>query len=299
MIEPERGGPLADLDDRALPVVAGALRRTGRAIRAVFGSQGVIGRRVAPWVRREPVVAVALLCVAFAAILIVATGGDDHGPVRPGGHVGPRLSGGHLLGPSTGASVSSYESVASRRRGSLQQLAGSQQLNAVVDFKGYLSPQTVSGLLADTPGIRVLRGFARVPPPQQADVHVLLTSAQADLATALTAAQQAAGAIALRYERELSRSITNPSPRLQAKVAAGAARAAAARVDANGLSPTCGCVFAIVVAGPVAQLEQLSHQSDVRILDPAPVAATLGSLMIVPVEPQVTDKVPALTFAGE
>ncbi|MGN6472051.1 MAG: hypothetical protein ACTHK4_00170 [Mycobacteriales bacterium] len=294
----DRSGALADLDDRALPKVASALRRIGRATRAVAGPEGVVGRRVAPWVRREPVIAIALACVAFAAILIAVTGGDDKGTVAPPRDVGPRLAAGRPLGPVTGAMVSTYEAQASRRLAALSQLAGSQQLNAVVDFKDYVSAQEIEQLLAETPGIRVLRGFARVPPPQDADVHVLLTSADAGLSTALTLAQQSAGEVALHYERLLSRSITHPSTDLQTKVEAGAVRAAAARIDANGLGPTCGCVFSLVVAGPVAQLEQLSHQSAVRIVDPAPVGASLNSLMIVPLEPQITEKVKPIAFAG-
>jgi hypothetical protein len=130
-------------------------------------------------------------------------------------------------------------------------------------------------------------------------VHVLLTSPTTDLSAGLTEATQRASDIALRYERELSRSITNPSAKLQARVAAGAGQAAQARIDATGLGPNCACVFALVVSGPVAQLQDLAHQDAVRILDPAPVHAGLASLMIVPLEPQVTDIVPALSFAGD
>jgi hypothetical protein len=297
-VREERAAALADLDDRALPALARVLRGVARVIRAVFGPQGVLGRRVAPLVRRDPVIAIALASVVVAAILIAVTGGDNKGASRPPSHVGPRLTG-HLLGPVTGSSVSSYESVAARRRDALQQLAGSQQINAVVDLNRYLSPQAIEEMLRDTPGIRVARGFARVPPPQEADVHVLITAADTSLATALTSAQVAASQVALHYERQLSRSITNPSTALQEKVQAGADRAAAARIDANGLGPTCGCVFALVVVGPVAQLERLSHQAEVRILDPAPVGATLNSLMVVPLQPQVSGTVKALTFAGE
>lgn len=299
MTPERRPGPLADLDDRTLLKVAGVLREIGRITRAIAGPEGVVGKRVAPLVRRDPVIAIAVVFAVLAALLIAVTGGDNKGSVRPPVHVGPRLAAGHPLGPVTGAAVSAYETQASRRRASLSQLAGSQQLNAVVDLNAYLSPPAIERMLADTPGIRVLRGFARVPPPQPADVHVLLTSADAGLSTALTLAQQAAGTVALHYERLLSRSITSPSTALQTKVQAGADRAAAARIDANGLGPTCGCVFSLVVAGPVAQLQQLSHQAAVRVLDPAPVGATLNSLMIVPLEPQVTATVMPLAFAGE
>lgn len=290
---------LADLDARALPAVANVLRGAGRATRAVAGPDGTIGRWVVPWVRREPVIAVAIVAVAFAAILLAVTGGDNRSAVRPPSHLGPRLSSGQGLGPTTGGSVSSYESAASHRLDSLGQLASSQQLNAVVDLSDYLTPQAVGELLGKTPGVTVRRGFARVPPPQNADVHVLLTSAQADLSAGLEAAAQHAGQIALRYERELSRSITHPSAQLSARVGAEAPQAAQARVDAMGLGPSCACMFSLVVTGPVGQLQELAKQAAVRILDPAPVGATLSSLLIVPLEPQVTGTVPALSFAGD
>ena len=50
---------------------------------------------------------------------------------------------------------------------------------------------------------------------------------------------------------------------------------------------------------PVSQLEQLAEAAAVRVLDPGPVAASLNTLMVVPLEPQVTTTVPALDFAGE
>jgi hypothetical protein len=58
-------------------------------------------------------------------------------------------------------------------------------------------------------------------------------------------------------------------------------------------------VFSLVVSGPVSQLEQLAEAAAVRVVDPAPATAPLQSLMIVPLEPQVTTTVPALDFAGE
>lgn len=290
---------LAELDDRALPLVASVLRGVGSAIRAVAGPDGAVGRRVVPWVRREPVIAVAFAALALAAVLIAVTGGDDQSAVPPPSHLGPRLVSGQALGPVSGATVSAYESQAAHRRDSLSELAASQRLSAVVDLSDYLTPQAVAALLSKVPGVTVQRGFARVPPPQDADVHVLLTSAQADLASGLAAAVQHASQIALRYEHELSRSITHPSPALAARIAAGATQAARARVDASGLGPSRACVFALVVTGPVAQLQQLAGQAAVRVLDPAPVGASLRTLMIVPLQPQVTDIVPALSFAGD
>jgi hypothetical protein len=54
-----------------------------------------------------------------------------------------------------------------------------------------------------------------------------------------------------------------------------------------------------LVDGPAGQLLALSRRSDVRVVDPAPPAATLDQLMVVPLEPQVTGIVPQLQFSGE
>jgi hypothetical protein len=150
---------LAGLDDRFLPLLADVMRGVGRATRRAVGPDGALGRRIAPWVRREPVISVALACVVAAAVLIAVTGGDDKGAVPAPSHVGPRLTVGRLLGPATGASVSTYESQASRRRDALDQLASSQRLDAVVDFDGYLTPLAVSQILAGTPGISIVRAL--------------------------------------------------------------------------------------------------------------------------------------------
>mgnify|MGYP001548382194 FL=1 len=79
----ERPPRLAGLDERALPKVAGFLRGIGAAAGAVVGPKSVAGRVVGPWLRREPVIVVAVASVVFAAVLIAVTGGDDQGAVRP------------------------------------------------------------------------------------------------------------------------------------------------------------------------------------------------------------------------
>lgn len=297
---PERPPRFATLDDRALPKIASALRGVGSVAAAVIGPRSIAGRRFGPWLRREPVIVIALASVVFAAVLIAVTGGDDQGAVRPTTKsVGPVLPATQRLGPATGASVSSYLTAASSRRDALQTLGSSERVDALVDLTGYISPLAIDSLLAPTPGVAVLRGFARVPPPVMSKVHVLVTSPQANLATELAVAQSAAQQVADHYQAEVNESVRHPSTQLQAEVDAGAPQAADARIDASGLSSDCGCVFALLVSGPVSQLEQLAGDAAVRVLDPAPVNASIESLMVVPLEPEATTLVPALAYSGD
>ena len=69
---------LAGVDQRAVPVIAAALRRIGAWVRAVVGPDGWVGRWFAPWVRRDPVMVIALLSVVVAAVLLAVTGGNSH-----------------------------------------------------------------------------------------------------------------------------------------------------------------------------------------------------------------------------
>lgn len=290
----------AGLDERALPRLAGFIRGIGSVAGAVVGPKSPAGRVVGPWLRREPVIVVAVASVVFAAVLIAVTGGDDQGAVRPTTQsVGPAVPATHRLGPAPGAQVPSYLAAAAGRRDSLQTLGSSEQVDALVDLTGYLSPLAVDALIAGTPGVQVVRGFARVPPPAEAKVHVLITSARTNLATELAAAQAAASQIADHYKSELAQSLKHPSAQLQDEVDTAAAQASDAAIDAAGLGSDCGCVFALLVSGPVSSIEQLAGSAAVRVLDPAPIDVSIESLLVVPLEPQDTTTVSELAYAGD
>jgi hypothetical protein len=296
----ERPTRFAELDERALPKLAALLRGVGSVVGAAIGPRSRAGRVVGPWIRREPVIAISLVSVAFAAVLISATGGDDQDAVRPPTQsVGPLLPTAHRLGPAPGASVPSYLAAAAERRDELDSLGASEHVDALIDLTAYISPLAIDTLLSATPDVSVLRGFARVPPPVDAKVHVLVTSALANLATGLATAQSAATEIAAHYKSEITQSLQNPSTQLQDEIDAGAAEARDARIDATGLSSDCGCVFALIVSGPVSEIQQLAGAASVRVLDPAPVDASIESLMVVPLEPQDTTKVSDLAYAGD
>lgn len=296
-------GWLAQVDDRAVPALGRGLRGIGRAGR---GAGAALGRATGPagrWVRgfagRQPTVLAALALVAAAAILWVATGGNHPKSLRPlPAAVLPPPAGG-ALGPDVGVSVDSYLAAAAQRRQQIVALPPDQQLGAVVDLNGYLSPTAISSLLAAEPNVAIESGYARVAPPQNADVHVLTVGVGGDLAAQLAQDQHTARRLLSRYALAVEARAAHPlNRRVRDLVATLDPQVPAARIDAKGLGPDCGCVFALVVTGPVGELERIAGLTDVRVLDPAPPGSSIDNLRIVPLEPQVTDVVEPLQFAG-
>jgi hypothetical protein len=146
--------------------------------------------------------------------------------------------------------------------------------------------------------VSIRTGFARVPPPADGQVHVLTVGVGGDLASQLGQDQAEAKQDLTRYALVLNARAEHPrSAQLNALIAASQPKIPAARVDAKGLGAQCGCVFALEVNGPVSQLLQIAGLTDVRTLDPAPQSG--GSLMVVPLEPQVSDSIAPLQFADD
>ena len=287
------------LDERIIPGLGRALRRSGRAAVASAGLGGRRGRFAAAALRRHSVAIAAVVLLAIAAVLITLTGGDQKAAVRPKvSTVVPPLTG-QQLGPVAGTTVASYLDAAALRRQQLSSLPATQPVTAVVDLTGYLTPQAIGALLASHHTVTLVRGFARVPPPAAAPIHVLTADSGAALSRGLSAAQSAAATAERQYALYRTLERRHPSVRLQVAIRVNASRAARARVDQHGLSPSCGCVFAVVVTGPVGDIEKLANLVDVRVLDPAPVTSSLQQLAVVPLEPQVTGVVRQLEYAGE
>lgn len=296
-------GRLARVDDRAVPALGSGLRGIGRAGRGVGAAlsraTGPVGRWAGGFSRRQPTVVAAFVIVVAAAVLWVATGGNHPKSVRPlPSAVVPPLTGG-ALGPEVGSTVDSYLVAAAQRRQQIEALPSGQQLGAVIDLNGYLSPKAISTVLAAVPDVEIERGWARVAPPQNADVHVLTVGVGGGLAAQLAQAQRSARQLLSSYALAVEARAAHPlNPRVRDLVATKEPQVPAARVDAKGLGPACGCVFALVVTGPVGELEQIAGLTDVRVLDPAPPGTSIDSLRVVPLEPQVTDVVEPLQFAG-
>jgi hypothetical protein len=294
----ERPGPLARLDGRAVPMLARALRRVGRGGRRLGGATGPPGRLVARLVRREPTVAAAVIAVLVAVVLIVATGGDGQHSVAPSAPRPTASLPGDQLGPAAGQQVSAYLAVARQRRALLAGEATTHPVTAVVDFIGYLTPPAVTNVLQRVDGLTVSRAFVRAAPPADADVHTISLSAGSDLAADIGAQQADARSVLRNYHKLVAYAHKHPSGRTRSLVKAYAEQGRQAQVDATGIGPSAGCVFALVVSGPPAQLERLAVDPEVRVLDPDPADVPVNQLMIVPLEPQVSTAVEPLTFAG-
>lgn len=290
---------LARLDERVVPALGRVIRGGGRASKGVAGATGRPGRAVVAGIRRYPVVATALALVALAAVLITVTGGDDRSAVRPKASNVVPAPADSQLGPQPGSQVSSYLAAAGLRSQQLSSLPATAHVTALLDLTGYLTPAAVTTMLAGRPAVTIIRGFARVPPPSAGGIHVLTVGSGAGLGEQLAAARSSARSTVAQYRLERRIEARHPSARLEAAIAAGAAAAVAARADAAGLGPTCGCVFALEVSGPVSRLLAVASLADVRVLDPAPPATSLADLRVVPLEPQVTGIVPQLQFSGE
>jgi hypothetical protein len=240
----------------------------------------------------------AVILIAVAAALIVLTGGDRRSAVRPKPSTVVPAPADQRLGPTPGMSVAPYLAAARLRLQQLRALPAQQRVTALIDLTGYLTPQAVAASFSP-PEVTIQTVFATVPTARGAAIHTLTTKSAADIAPALTAARLAARTVVHRYRLELLAETQHPSPPLEAAISAGRIRVAEAVVDARGLGPTCGCVFSLLVNGPVGRLLPLADLPDVRVLDPAPPSSRLDQLMVVPLEPQVTGIVPALQYAGE
>lgn len=289
-------GRLARLDARLTPGLAQAIRAVGRGFERLGSASGPPGRLVARAARRNPTVSTAVLTVLAAAILLLATGGDQHHAVAPAPQSAEVVLPGNLLGPSAGSSVSAYLTVAQQRRADLA-VTKAKSVTALVDFRGYLTAAATDSVVAGISGIQVNRAFARVAPPATGPVHTLSVTPASNLAVALTRLAQAEHQIVVNYHKRVEIAKTTPSFANQQVVTQYAGVARQANIDAAGVSASTGCVFALEVTGPPAALQQLATRPDVRVLDPVPLGVSLTDLMIVPLEPQVTGTVPALSFA--
>jgi hypothetical protein len=296
MNEPQRQGRLARIDERLVPRLAAAVRGTAGSVRRFVGSGGPPGRWVARTARRNPTIATAVGAVVVAAVLILATGGDLHRAVAPAPPNPQLVLPGNQLGPASGEQVSTYLAAVAERAGELPGTSA-PAVTAVVDFNSYLTASAVQSVLAGHAGIQVSRAFVRVPPPQPGQVHAVTLASGSDLAQGLSRLAANARQIVQSYHKHVALAKRHPSSKNVQVVTAYAGLARQAKLDMTGLSATAGCVFALEVSGPPAQLEALAKHSDVRVLDPAPPTVSTSDLMVVPLEPQVTNIVPAPHFA--
>lgn len=288
---------MARLDRSVLPRMAGALRRVGRAGRRMAAATGRPGRALSHAARRNVTITTAVVAVALAAGLIVATGGDRHHSVAPAPPNPQTVLPGGQLGPAAGQQASAYIAMAQQREAQLD-VSRSSEVTAVVDLNGYLTSAAVSSVLSQLPGVTLSRAFARAAPPAAGGVHTV-TATVADLGAQLAQIRHSAHLLVLEYQRRVAIAQQAPTPHNERIVRQYAAIARQARADAAGIGPTADCVFALVVTGPPHELRRLAGRADVRVLDPAPQGVATQDLMIVPLEPQTVGAVAPLQFAAD
>jgi hypothetical protein len=291
-----RPGRLARLDARLVPSLAGAARGTGRGLHRLLGVTGPPGRWVARTSRDNPIVVTAVAAVAVTAVLLVTTGGDDHHAVAPApANPAVALPGGQL-GPTAGQPVSTYLAAAQQRRSELS-VSKAPKATAVVDFTGYLTARAAVSELAGRQGLQVDAAFVRVAPPQSGPIHSVTLAPGADLSTALTRVAANSHRVVVNYRKAVARAKSDPTAANVQVVTDYAQIAREARTDSVGISASQGCVFAMEITGPPAQLLALARRPGVRVVDPAPPTVSVADLMIVPLEPQTLGVVPPLEFA--
>jgi hypothetical protein len=291
-----RSGPLARLDARLVPSLAGAVRGTGRGLYRLLGATGPPGRWLARTSRSYPIVVTAIVAVAATAVLLVTTGGDDHHAVAPApANPATALPGGQL-GPTAGQPVSTYLAAAEQRRSELS-VSKAPRATAVVDFSGYLTAAAAASELVGRQGLQVDAAFVRVAPPQSGPIHTVTLGAGADLSTALGRVAANAHRVVVNYRRAVARAKSDPTTANVQVVTDYAQIARESRTDSVGIGASQGCVFAMEVSAVPAQLLALARRPGVRVVDPAPPSVRVADLMIVPLEPQVTGVVPPLEFA--
>jgi hypothetical protein len=290
-----RPGRLSRLDAALVPRLGGMIRRIGRAGRRVAGATGPPGRFVARLARRNPTLTAAVVAVAVASGLIVGTGGDQQHAVAPPPLNPQQVLPGNQLGPTSGETVASYEAAAKQR---LSELSTSQvgELAAVVDFRSYLTAPAVASVIRGEPGVRLTQAFTQIAPPADGAVHVIPLGPTTDLGVALTTLAAQERKFVRAYRRGVARARTNVTPESLAFIETNRPVAQEAKLAAVGIGANVGCVFAVTVTGPPAQLTALARQGDVRILDPAPPNVASADLRIVPLEPLDTDIVQDLRF---
>jgi hypothetical protein len=240
-------------------------------------------------------VTAAVVAVAVASGLILGTGGDQHHAVAPPPLNPQQVLPGNQLGPTSGDTVAAYETAAKQR---LSELSTSRagQLTALVDFRSYLTAPAVGSVLAGLHDVTLTQIYAQAAPPADGEVHPIAIGTGTDLGVILTDFATQERHYLRAYRHKAAKAKANITPDSIAFLERNRPLAKEAVVASTGIGANVGCVFAVIVTGPPAELTKLAQRSDVRVLDPAPPNVAASDIQIVPLEPQTTDVVQPLRF---
>lgn len=198
------------------------------------------------------------------------------------------------VGVVDGQSVPGYLTAS---RGELASLlrppASTGETWALVSLSAYVTPD---GLPAVLNGAAVAEVYARVPlgSAQTQVTRIPAGKVPGDVVTGMLGA-------AINREREradyaqLGRQLTGDDPAAGRLRQAYADSAALAGAEAAAYRDKCACVFAAVVRGAPAVLDQIADRREVRVVDPAPEVRTLADTEFRPPLPEQHTTVPVET----
>ena len=201
------------------------------------------------------------------------------------------------LGPSVGAAVPAYLAVAAGRLSAAARTSADDDRLALVSFSAYRSPVQVVGALQ---GVDVRRVYLRAPAAGSFAAQVpveVRNDLAADLAAAYTRTAKERTTAAKEF-RGLADSIEVTSDDERKFKAEYQSFATTTGKEAQAYSSGCACVFAAVVEGPVAKLQQLRARPGVRVVEVATGDVRLAEVEVLPLLPETKTKVPARQASG-
>jgi len=164
---------------------------------------------------------------------------------------------------------------------------------ALVSLSAYVSPDLLPAVLG---GATVAEVYARAPLGAARTQVVRIPAYQ--LPDDVVAGMQNA-AVSRDRERadyaQLSRKLTGTNPNDMRLRRAYDDAAAVAGAEATAYREHCSCVFAAVVRGGPAVLDQIAERADVRVVDPAPEVRSLSRTEFRPPLPEQRTIVPVET----
>jgi len=260
----------------------------------------VLGR-LARGGRRVHVVRMSAIVVSLSVVLVaVYAAGRTQAP-------NDGLNGSVVyLGVANGASIPKYVATSDNR---LQKLiadsattAKPPQFFALVSFSAYLTPDQLATVFAGL-DVRVINVIMRVPLDAQTQIiKIDASNIPEDVVRGMTATATAKAQDILDYENLLTKvnGSTAEDSALRTSYRSGAA---ISRAEESAYQSLCHCVYAAVVYATPNALGKLSHQGDVRTVEPTPRDQLIDRAVFRPPLPDQSDVaeppgVPAPSPAG-
>jgi len=285
------------LDERWLPVLAGAVQRRAARLRELASAVTGPGSAVGAAARVQPALAGSIAVVGLAAVVLAAAGGpggpgDGDGGVNAPAPTQAAVPVTTTIGPTPGASVASYLTHASFNLRKFGETSRDQAGYAVVDLHNYVRPDEAARVFN---GVEVVRAYVRMPSKNlPTQVHAIpLQGTFASLASGMEGSGRLAAATAHTFG-ELVAQLKPRTPQDRQLRQRYALQKQASTYEATALlrPQTCVCLFSVVVHATDSELLRLAASPEVRAVDPAPVGVSLSTLTVFPLEPEIVTIVP-------